>query len=110
MVNVVVCVRVVSAYPADLLMPAAGASPSLGLGYHLAAASPWRPGLYLPPASPLAPAVAAPGPPGLQPAVITPHHQLWSPSSAFSHPAAAAAAAAAGLAEGPPLTRQLSGS
>ena len=87
-------------YPADLFN-----SPSIGLGYQLgaaaaaAAASPWRQ-LYMPP-SPAAERGYRHSP--VQ-STITPHHllhhhhpqPLWSPTSAFTHPAAAAA----GFAEG----------
>ena len=99
----------VSAYPADLF----SGSSSLGFGYQLgaaaaaaaAAASPWRQ-LYVP-ASPV-PAEHRYRHSPLQSTVVAHqhHHQqqqqrqsLWSPTSAFSHPAAAAAAAA-GLTEG----------
>jgi len=102
----------VSAYPADLF----GGS-SLGLGYHLgaaaaaaaAAASPWRQ-LYTP-ASPAAERryLNSPMQPTISPHHLHHHHQqqqpVWSPTSAFTHPAAAAAAAA-GLTEG--TTRYLS--
>ena len=83
-----------SAYPADLFTGS-----SLGLGYQLgaaaaaaaaAAASPWRP-VYMP-ASPDQRYRHSP----LQSSAVSPHHHLWSQTSAFSHPAAAA-----GLTEGP---------
>jgi len=85
----------VSVYPADLF-----SGSSLGLGYQIgaaaaaaAAASPWRQ-LYTA-ASPAAEHRYRHSP--LQ-STITPHHvhhqpqPLWSPTSAFTHPTAAAAA------------------
>jgi len=99
----------VSAYPADLF-----SGSSLGLGYQLgaaaaaaaaAAASPWR--QLQTAASPAADRRYLSSPMSSM-SSISPHHYLhqhhqqpvWSPTSAFTHPAAAAAA---GLTEGATL-------
>jgi len=89
----VVCWHAVSAYPADLF-----SGSSLGLGYQLAAAaaaSPWRQ-LYTA-ASPASAERTYLGSP-MQSTISSyhlHHHQqqqpMWSPTSAFTHPAAAAA-------------------